>query len=62
MKIKISFRDPDALWYALEDQNIDPNSEYGEKIQNRISKWFEYGEYVHLVYDTEADTMEIKRT
>jgi hypothetical protein len=62
MKINITFKDTDALWDAFEDAKIDPNSDYGEKIQNRLAKWLKYSEYVTVVYDTEADTMEVLRT
>jgi len=59
MKIDITFKDPDAVWEALLENDIDPNSEYGEKIQKRLAKWFTYGEYVTLDYDTETDSMKI---
>jgi hypothetical protein len=62
MKISITFKDPDALSNAFEDADIDPTSDYGEKIQMRLSKWLTYDEYVVMVYDTETDTLEIRKT
>lgn len=54
MKIEVTMKTPDALYYALEDV------ENKEEIESKLEKWFRYGEMVTLVYDIEKDTLEVE--
>ena len=72
MKIKISFKDPDALHDCidteLEDLKIEGLNEKElevvrekrkEEITDLCAKWFEYGEYLVVEVDTEKETCEV---
>lgn len=69
MKIKITFKDTDALEECIKDSLEDLVIEgLSEEEMNSIketrkleilelsSKWFEYGEYINLEIDTEEKT------
>jgi hypothetical protein len=58
MKLKLTFKSPDALDYALQDAGItDPDER--DELYGKLCNWIRYSEYVDLVYDTETDTMEV---
>ena len=73
MKIKITFKDPDALIDCVADgvrENFtigDLSEEEAEKVlevrgetvREICSKWFEYGEYLTVEVDTEKETCEV---
>ena len=71
MKIRITMKDPDCLDDAIADQvkreldkveGVDPEEREQlvearcERIREKLRKWFEYGEYLTVECDTEADT------
>lgn len=69
MKIKVTMKDPDTLYDAIEDavtKDIDASLPEDEreaiaecrikKAQALASTWFEYGEYLTVEIDTEAKT------
>lgn len=52
MKIKLHFKTPDALHYAMEGLT----SEEKDAVEQLASKWIEYQEYVTVEIDTEEET------
>ena len=69
MRIEVTMKDPDTLYdsinEAVDDLKIDGISETEleavkekrkEEIRELCGKWFEYGEYVTLIIDTEKET------
>ena len=54
MIIPIGFKTPDAVWYALLE------NEHSEEYQRKLKKWIEYGERVTLLFDTEANTLTVE--
>jgi len=52
MKIKVTFKTPDALDYALDGV---PEEER-EAVEEKCAKWFRYGECVTIEVDTDAGT------
>jgi hypothetical protein len=75
MKIEVTMKDPDTLYDAVGEavrqelsmmENIDDDEKEileesrREKIQAICSKWFEYGEYLTVVIDTDAMTATVK--
>lgn len=48
MKFRVSFKCPDAIYYALEE--IKENK---EEAKNLMYEWLEYGEYIDIEFDTE---------
>lgn len=72
MKITIQLKDPDTMYDAVNDAVADdlasdmPDDERKalheirtDKIRDKLSKWFECGEYLTVEYDTEADTLTV---
>ncbi len=55
MKIRISFKTPDALYYALRDM---PREER-EEAETICSKWIQFGECVIIEIDTENETAKV---
>lgn len=58
MKIKLTFKTPDAVYDALNDSNIDDDVKR-DRIYAGIGKYVEYGEYLTVEYDTETKTMVV---
>ena len=71
MKIKITFKDPDGVYDAITDavkdqlRNIEGITEderetmeesRREGMNELLSKWIEYSEYITIEFDTEAGT------
>lgn len=73
MKITISFKDPDAVDYAIESAvevavdemclPVDESNAVFEiktgKAREALSKFVEYGEYLRVEFDTEAGTATV---
>lgn len=74
MKIKITLKDPDGFYEAIRDAAVaslaaiagisDEERETLEEnrqgeISESLSKWVEYGEYIRLEFDTEAQTATV---
>lgn len=72
MKIKITFKDPDALIdcinESLEDLKIEGVSDEElegikeqrlEEYKELCGKWFKWGEYLTVEVDTEAGTIKV---
>lgn len=59
MKITISFKSPDAVDCALDDMQID--KEERDEIKIKLKKFIQYNEYVHIEFDTEAETARVLR-
>jgi len=59
MKIRCTFKDPDALYFGLEEAGIKPQSEEEDKIIEIVYKWF--GEYLTVEVDTEVQTCTVLR-
>ena len=73
MKIQVTLKDPDVLYDAIEeslDDNKPDNLDDEEwslvkekrqgELSNFASKWFEYGEYLTVELDTEANTCVVR--
>jgi len=56
MKIRINFKTPDAVDYALED--IEDEDER-ENLKEFIAKWVEYGETVCIEFDSCEGTARV---
>lgn len=72
MKFTVTMKDPDTLYDAITDAVIDnlPSIEdeeersavseiKEEKAREVCKKWFEYGEYLTVEIDTEAETATV---
>ena len=72
MKIKITMKDPDTLVDAVrdavrdelasnqtiaEDEREQLEEMRREKLREKLGKWFEYGEYLRVEYDSETDSL-----
>jgi len=55
MKIKVNFKSPDVLDYALEDLS----SEDAKEVRGILGKWIKYEECVTLEFDTEEMTARV---
>lgn len=55
MKFTVTFKTPDAVFYALQDLP----SEDREEAQELTDKFVEFNEYVHIEFDTEAQTAKV---
>jgi hypothetical protein len=73
MKIKVTMKDPDTMHDAVQeaverevkDMNL-PEDEAEElielrceKVRGKMAKWFEYGEYLAVEFDTDAMTATV---
>lgn len=71
MKIKITFKDPDGVYDRISDVVIDQlrniegitdderetmEESRREGMNELLSKWIEYSEYITIEFDTEAGT------
>lgn len=56
MKLKITFKNPDAVNEALENAGISLGN---EGLNEAISKFIKYGEYVTIELDSEAQTARV---
>lgn len=56
MKLKITFKNPDAVDEALSDSGLSLGN---EGLKETISKFIEYGEYVTIELDTEKGTARV---
>ena len=56
MKIQITFKSPDAVDFAVEDQNL---TEQREEIKKKLQKWLRWGEYVDIEFDLDEGTAKV---
>lgn len=66
MKITISIKDPDAVWEAAKAtyKDVEDDSEreqLEEQLREDIGEFFEFGEYLKVVYDTEDRTLLVEQ-
>lgn len=76
MKFEITMKDPDGVYDCMQDAakewaaqvtGVDEDEREGlveskhEKLQEICKKWFEYGEYLTVEIDTEAETITVKK-
>lgn len=73
MKIKVTMKDPDTMHDAvqeavqieveamgLSDDEAERIIELrADKIREKMAKWFEYGEYLEVEFDTDAMTATV---
>lgn len=73
MKIKVTMKDPDTMYDAVQDavkREVQamglPDDEAesliemrAEKEREKLAKWFEYGEYLACEFDTDAMTAAV---
>ena len=55
MKIKVMFKTPDVLEYALDDLSDDDTYD----VKQQLKKFIQYGECVTIEFDTEAGTATV---
>ena len=55
MKIRLSFKTPDVVDYAVEDLTEDEQAE----VKSACEKFVEYGECLTIEIDTETGTAEV---
>ena len=70
MKIKVTMKDPDTMYDAMQNAVMKEVAELGlsdhdfesivelrtERVRTKMAKWFKYGEYLTVVFDTETMT------
>ena len=56
MKIQVTFKSPDAVNDALEDQDL---TEQREEIKKKLQKWLRWGEYVDIEFDLTKGTAKV---
>lgn len=56
MKIRVAFKTPDVLDYALENFQEDQRQE----IKNLLSRWIKWDECVTIEFDLEQMTAKVK--
>ena len=59
MKIRLHFKTPDVVDYALDDQFPDKNSEQRTEAEEIISKFVKYGECLSVEVDTKTGTAKV---
>lgn len=55
MKFNVTFKTPDAVYYAVDEYG----QEHKEEIEETASKFVSYGEYVTIEFDTETKTATV---
>jgi hypothetical protein len=66
MIVPIYFKTPDTVAYALKDALGNPYKDEDvrnatDKTKTILEKWIEYGEGVTLLFDTENETLTVKK-
>lgn len=56
-KLTVSFKTPDALYYALQDSGMDKDQQ--EEAEKKLEKWVKYGECIDVEFDLEAMTATV---
>jgi hypothetical protein len=59
MKISIGMKTPDCVHDAVVSEGLSRHE--FDRVMTLSKKWFEYGEYVTLVLDTEAGTCVVEQ-
>jgi hypothetical protein len=73
MKFTVTMKDPDGFSFSVEDAVKDSirdlklserelaavEEERTEELNEKLRRWFEYGEYVRIEVDTEAMTATV---
>jgi len=61
MKIKLTFKSPDAVSDGILDAGISQrtNPDEYDELYEQLSEWVRYGEYIDVEYDTETKEMKI---
>jgi len=73
MIVQVKMKDPDTMYEAVQDAVEKEVKAMGlpkdeadqlieirtEKVRGKMSKWFEYGEYLDVEFDTEAMTAKV---
>ncbi len=61
MKVRVVFKDPDVVALAIQEAVANKGGTFREEgeLAVRARKWFKYGEYVTIEWDTEANTCTV---
>lgn len=59
MKIYISFKSPDSVFYALRDSFKNLSKEQKEDIEDFLGEYIQYGEYARIEFDTDNKTATV---
>lgn len=54
MKIRITFKDPDAVEYAFEEARVEMKD-----YEHKLARFFEYNEYVTIEFDLESGAAKV---
>jgi hypothetical protein len=65
MQIEVTMKTPDALMDAINDalsvvEDEEIRQEKEAALEELCKKWFQYGEYVTLIIDTDKQTCTVK--
>ena len=60
MKIIVTFKTPDAVYYALREQY--PELPKSHLVERELSKFIEDGEIIKVEFDTDAGTATVLET
>jgi hypothetical protein len=56
MKIQVTFKSPDAVDFAIEDQNLE---EHRDEIEKKLKKFVRWGEYIDVEFDLDKMTAKV---
>ena len=54
MKFRVTIKDSDMIYHAMEELPEEMTEEQREDAKSLMHEWFEYGEYVDIEFDTET--------
>lgn len=58
MKVVIHVKDPEMMYGDIQDCK-DPNGNLPDELEDLISKYVKYGEYLRIEFDTDAKTATV---
>ena len=56
MKLRITFKSPDALYYAMQYSDFHFSASEREELEKLCKRWIRYNEYITVEVDTEQET------
>lgn len=61
MKIRLTFKSPDAVSEGLADAGMNPWLPEYDELYSELAEFIRYGEYIDVEYDTETKQMSVVR-
>jgi hypothetical protein len=59
MIVNITFKTPDAVYYALKDDEIPEDEK--EDLEEFLGEYIKNGEYITIEFDTETKTATVRK-